>query len=194
MKATHKSLSAGGANVADNFSEAMRKSIDYQKHIKPILERVLKGGLITVEGDTTDETAKLLDALSGIDLWMVDRVRGIRGVASRIQYDCNYQTFTIRAERESGAKTEFEKRKFAIDNDYLYPIITYQAYFNGQYSELGIAYTKDIIDYIEKGYAYKKKTKDDQKGQAWFWVVKWHNFKALGYKFVKEPMAIAMTA
>jgi len=29
---------------------------------------------------------------------------------------------------------------------------------------------------------------------AWFWVVKWHNFKALGYKFVKEPMAIAMTA
>lgn len=149
----------------------------------------MRGWLITVEGDTLSETAKLLDTLSGIDLWMVDENRGMRGIASRIQYETNFRTFTIRLERASGAKTEYEKRKFAIENDFLYPIITYQAYLC-QNGGIGIAYTKDIIDYITKGFAYVRHTKEDQKGQASFWVIKWDDFKKQGYRF-KEFAKIA---
>ena len=110
--------------MADDFKLAMRKSVDFQKLIKPTLERALQGGLITVEGNTIDETAKLLDTLAGIDLWFVNKERGMRGIASRIQYSKNWRTFTIRLERDTGTKTEYEKRKYAIDNNYLYPVIT----------------------------------------------------------------------
>jgi hypothetical protein len=180
--------------LADNFDTALKKSIDYQRHIKPALEKVLMGGLITVEGNTLDETAKLLDTLGGIDLWMVDKSRGIRGVASRIQYEKNWRTFTIRAERESGAKTEYEKRKYAIDNDYLYPVVTYQAYIDCGTISIGVAYTKDLIDFIDKGLAYTKHTKDDQDGQASFWVIKWDKFKNGGYKFIEINTPISMAS
>ena len=180
--------------MADNFNDALKKSIDYQQHIKPALEKVFMGYLITVEGDTLDETAKLLDTLSGIDLWMVDESRGMRGIASRIQYDKNWRTFTVRAERDSGAKTEYEKRKYAIDNDYLYPIVTYQAYIDGGLASVGVAYTKDIIDYIDKGLAHVKHTRGDQRGQASFYVIQWDRFKANGYKFTEISVPMGLTA
>ena len=168
--------------MADDFKLAMRKSVDFQKLIKPTLERALQGGLITVEGNTIDETAKLLDTLAGIDLWFVNKERGMRGIASRIQYSKNWRTFTIRLERDTGTKTEYEKRKYAIDNNYLYPVITYQAYLC-ESGGIGIAYTKDIIDYIDKGLAFIRHTNEEQEGQASFYVIKWDDFKAEGYPF-----------
>jgi hypothetical protein len=47
---------------------------------------------------------------------------------SRIQTGVNYKTFTIRNKRKSGARTEYEKRKIAIEKGYLYPYLTVQAY------------------------------------------------------------------
>lgn len=174
--------------MADNFTITFQKSLDYQKIIKPLLEKVLKGELITVEGETLNETAKLLDTLAGIDLWFANKEKGMRGIASRIQYGKNWRTFTIRLERDSGAKTEYEKRKYAIDNDYLYPVITYQAYLCED-GKMAIAMTKDIIDYIDKGLAYIRHTKDDQQGQASFYVVDWDDFKAQGYPFKEYSLS-----
>lgn len=173
--------------MADNFEVALKKSIDYQKIIKPTLEKALGGWMITVEGDTLNETAKLLDTLAGIDLWFVNQERGMRGIASRIQYSKNWRTFTIRLERDTGTKTEYEKRKYAIENNYLYPVITYQAYLCDG-GGMAMAYTKDIMEYIGNGFAYIKHTNEEQEGQASFFVVKWDDFKAKGYAFQEFRM------
>jgi len=73
---------------------------------------------------------KWLDQLSGIDYIAKRQDNQLITIACRIQWDVNYQTFTIRFKRVTGTKTEFDKRIEAIENDYLYPTFTMQAYLN----------------------------------------------------------------
>lgn len=168
------------------FEQALNDSInDYQQHIKPVLEQLLGGSLISVEGDTLSETADLLDRLAGIDLWWVNEQHGMRGIASRIQPGRNWRTFTIRKERESGVKTEYEKRKHAIDNEFLYPAITYQAYVGEHGVSIGIVHTKALIDCIENGVCSERRTGDAQHGQATFYVVAWEDLKRCGYPMIE---------
>jgi len=73
---------------------------------------------------------KWLDQYSGIDL-IGKKNDNLMTIASRIQWDKNYKTFTIRYKRTSGAKTEYDKRIEAIEKGYLYPGWTLQAYMKG---------------------------------------------------------------
>lgn len=168
------------------FKQCLSDSIsDYQQHIRPVLEKLLDGRLISVEGDTLNQTAELLDTLAGIDLWWVNEQHGMRGIASRIQPGRNWRTFTIRKERDSGTKTEYEKRKHAIDNEFLYPAITYQAYVGEHGVSIGIVHTKSLIDSIERGICYEQKTGAAQRGQATFFVVAWDDLKRNGYPIIE---------
>ena len=138
-----------------------------------------------VEGVTIEEFAKMLDTLAGIDVWQIEKNRGIRGIASRIQpSDYNHKTFTVRKERESGASTEYEKRKFAIENDYLYPYFTLQAYLtkDGKLLDFACAKTTDVMDMIDKGLCYVNGTNEDKIGQATFFVVDWDEMIKNGYQ------------
>src|SRR5574338_1021379 len=96
-----------------NFKQSLSRSMQqFTDVIQGSLGNVLKGEFRIVEGNTVDEVAKLLDTLAGIDVWHINKLKGIRGLASRIQTtDRNWHTFTIRRTRESGAATEYEKRK-----------------------------------------------------------------------------------
>ena len=171
--------------MAGNFRQSLSASIiGFNQHIKPSLEKILSGELVSVEGNTLDETSRLLDTLAGIDIWWVNPKHGMRGIASRIQPGRNWRTFTIRKDRDSGAKTEYEKRKNAIDNEFLYPVITYQAYVGEHGVSIGIGHTKDIINCIENGLCDERRTGDDQDGQATFYVVKWDVFR-LRYQFIE---------
>jgi len=170
-----------------DFSSALKRSSQqFNSVLREDLQGIMKCKFEVVEGVTVDDIAKQLDMLSGIDAWSIAPV-GMRGVALRIQTgQKNWHTFTIRKSRQSGAKTEFEKRKYAIENGYLYPFYTVQAYVTNDNKLLAyaVARTQDIISAIEKGVCYVNKTGAAQIGQAEFYVVDWHKFKDAGYKII----------
>ena len=175
-----------------NFVEALQKSMtDSKYHLFPVLEKVLDGEIHIVEGDDLNETKRLLDTLAGIDLFAVNRDKGMRGIASRLQWGKAWRTFTIRKERESGARTEYEKRKYAIEHGYLYPKLTMQAYIDQDTVTVGIAYTEDIIRCIEMGEASIRRTGTDQKGQAYFYVINWDDMKRLGMRVWEKALPTA---
>lgn len=161
----------------DDFKTALKKSsIAFKKHFRDPLLKILKGKFEVVEGVTKDEMAKTLDMLAGIDIWHFDEKFGVRGVASRIQHGKSWDTFTVRKTRESGAKTEYEKRTYAMDNEFLYPILTFQGYIsNNAPLSFALTKTKDIFWMIENGFCYLKKTGKEQDGQAEFYVIDWKN-------------------
>jgi hypothetical protein len=96
----------------------------------------------------------------------------MRGIALRIQTIKSpykpYNTFTVRNKRQSGAKTEYEKRKYAIESGYLYPYLTVQAYVNeqGKLISFAVSKTVDIMDMIGRGLFKSNHTGAAQIGQA----------------------------
>lgn len=183
--------------VAERLSES---SQNFNRLIKTDLEATLRGQLEVVEGVTVTEIAKNLDILAGIDIWYIHRLNGMRGIASRIQpSDRSWDTFTIRHKRESGAKTEYEKRKSAIKDKYLYPYLTLQAYVKKDGSRLisyGLARTEDILKYCDSilerydfdvsriPKRFYNRTGNKEVGQASFFIVHWDDFEKAGYKIV----------
>lgn len=175
--------------MADDQAIALSKSIvRFQNLIIPILKQNPRwnGEFICLENCQSNE-AKILDYNAGFDILHISSL-GVMAIASRIQ-EGNYNTFTIRNKRISGAKTEFEKRKYAIKNGYLYPNLTLQAYISKQNKLNSFAYAKtiDLIEMIEKGYCYEDKTGSDQIGQAIFYVIDWLQMQNLGYSIFIYP-------
>jgi len=166
----------------DNFKTSLKKSsLAFEKHFKKAVLQIFHGDFEIVEGVTKYKMAKTLDQLAGIDLWFFNTNKAIRGVANRIQFGKKcWATFTIRRSRESGAKTEYEKRKYTIEHDWLYPILTLQGYIDeSKVLGFAIAKTEDIIWMIDHGFYKVRHTGEGQIGQADFFVVSWSEMKAL---------------
>ena len=161
----------------------MSASMDvFKRLIQPVLEGVLRGDYIPVEG-SPEEIAQLLDKRIGIDA-MIDRGNTIYGLGSRIQIDSGvWNTFTIRCDRESGHITELEKLRKAIKCDSMRPQITMQAYVeNDELKTLALARTADIIRYMDDHDGdCPERFSRDKKGWAKFKVVYWDKMKAAGY-------------
>lgn len=166
------------------FTKANKQFIDV---FRGDVTEVLKGSIEIVECITADNMARVLDTLGGIDAWHIRKEVGIRGIALRVQTSpFSFRTFTIRKSRESGAKTEYEKRKLAIEKNYLYPYLTFQAYVkhSNEPIEWAIAKTEDIIKMIDNGKCTVRHTNPDKIGQAEFYVVSWDAMKNNGYPIV----------
>ncbi len=146
----------------------------------PIAKKYIGGELMQMEGRPDMELATMLDMKAGIDGWNI-HTNGLRGIASRIQAGADWRTFTIRESRDSGAETEFEKRKRAIEsNEWLYPAITIQAYAQtqtGPILSIGITHTTTIIKYIKDGCSYIRPTCN-----ARFYVCEWDKMSKNNYK------------
>jgi hypothetical protein len=158
----------------------------YMKKAEPYIKAALGGGdILPVEG-SDDAVCRLLDLTCGIDYFHVCMDGLTWGVASRIQSNCDkgWNTFTIRTSRDSNMKTEFEKRKQAIEKGGEYPFLTMQGYFDrrDRLISLAIARTIDVIECVEKGIGYENHTKADKTGQSFFWCVPWDLMEAEGYK------------
>ena len=106
----------------------------------PVVSKGCGGGeLVPVENATDDDMAAQLDMLAGIDAWQMHSEKGLRGIASRVQEGKAWDTFTIRYARANGQETEYAKRIRALDEveqGWLYPHLTIQAYVNDEHSEL----------------------------------------------------------
>ena len=171
--------------VADGFRASLSKTIrQYEEYIRPIIGQYINGDIQPVEGTTNNKIAEKLDQLAGTDLFCI-REDGLTGIASRIQTTTkNWHTFTVRKARQSGAPTEYQKRKHAIENDLFFPKFTYQAYVTkdtgGKLIALGVVQTRDLINYIDRYNPPIKRTGRGQCGQAEFYICDWYDMMAKG--------------
>ena len=128
-------------------------------NVWPVIKKSCGDGEIKpVEIIDDNEIARELDILCGIDIWQTIDGAGARGIASRVQNNnneqyrgrSNWRTFTIRYKRNTGAKTEYEKRMEAImTGRFIYPYLTCQAYFDfGELVGCGVARTVDVFDAV----------------------------------------------
>lgn len=129
---------------------------DFLNIVWPAIEGRIRGGdLYPVEAIASiNELARLIDTHSGIDWIQIcgNGTKSLRGIASRVQWDVDYRTFTIRTHRPSGAKTEYEKRSLEIKDGggWLLPAITTQAYVSGgKLLSYGIIKTKSLYGHID---------------------------------------------
>ena len=167
---------------------------DFEIYVKPHVLRLLKGKIKTVEGVTDDWMTRMLDVIGGVDAWYIDNEKGIRGIASRC-FNANkdwrkeWASFTIRLSRGTKNKTEYLKLVESLEEGWLYPYWTIQAYINHESKRLvafAIAKTEDVLDMIEKGKCEERKTKHLKTGESSFYVIKWQEMRDAGYKIYFE--------
>jgi len=142
-------------DVARDLKDSTR---DFLEKVWPVIKDWCGGGqLIPVEAVVATPFAKCLDAYSGIDHWQLKTDSGqIRGIASRIQWGCDWQTFTIRYSRPSGQSTEFQKRMAALESPcegWLFPGLTCQAYLDcrgGVLLSVAVISTHELYRWIKE--------------------------------------------
>ena len=135
------------------------------------LPRVISGKIHNIEAVDNDILIKL-DQMSGID-YIRENDIGLQGIAARVQWGHNWDTFTIRSSRHTGTETELSKRKKAIAEGYFYPAFTLQAYFTNRQENrllsLGVVKTLDLYEFI---IAYPELVEERESDNK-FLVVKW---------------------
>lgn len=177
----------------DDWQESMRKSAAVVQQAQPIFQKMFNDRdlrIMQVE-KKEDEVCQHLDATCGID-YLTIRSSGLtHGVSWRCQWVDSgkaYNSFTVRKTRESGAPTEYEKRKNAIERKAVYPYYAAQAFVDKNTNEiisLGLSTTEEILRYIETEKDVKiQHTKKDQNGQAEFWVIYWTDMETFNYKII----------
>jgi len=164
--------------IYNSWKKDLSDSVKALKTIeKTVLPRVISGKIHSIE-TSHNFVLMLMDQKSGIDYIREDNV-GLQGIAARVQWGKAWNTFTIRAARHTGAKTELEKRLSGIANGYFYPAFTMQAYFNNRkdnlFLSLGIIKTKALFDFL-KNYPDKiERNKSDNS----FVFVRWYHLSNL---------------
>ena len=149
--------------------------------IWPAVRPLISGGdLVLMESVKDSEFAKMLDIYSGIDGWQL-HTDGMRGISSRVQVGTPWDTFTVRMTRDSGAATEFEKRKAAImsQRGWLYPYLHIQAYlatWTGPILSVGVVKMADLIKFIDQNHHRMNRTTN-----ATFAVCGWRQMRGMGY-------------
>lgn len=116
-------------DIAGRLEDSAR---DFQRLVWPRIKSSLGGGeLVPVELLTNEDMNKRFDALAGVDAWQIHTERGMRGIASRVQWGKDWSTFTIRYSTKYGNRTEYQKRMDALstpEQHWLVPYVTIQAY------------------------------------------------------------------
>lgn len=181
--------------MSDFRSDLSASSADFLRVVWPAIKSSVGGGeIVSVESIADNGMASMLDQRSGIDAWHLSQNKQVRGIASRVQWtDKPWNTFTVRYSRDSGAKTEYEKRKFDIEAGagWLYPHLTVQAYIGGDKTSGGdllsvaIIKTKSLIDacdQIVEGHVDSKNGGIRRTSNAVFLWAGWAWLKSYGFE------------
>lgn len=162
----------------NNWIKDLNDSIIALESIKyTILPKLINGTIHTIENSDNEIFLKM-DSLSGIDYIREDK-NGLQGIAARVQWGYNFDTFTIRTERHTQSKTELEKRLYQIENGYFYPAFTLQAYFNNRNENkllsIAIIKTIDLYNLYKNNFELFEFNKSDNQ----FAFIKWLKIKNL---------------
>ena len=112
----------------------------------------------------------------------------MRGIGVRIQYDDKamdkygntWDTTTVRMSRESGARTEFEKRQYAIKHNYLFPHWAVHGYVvSGVLRSCAFCKTVELIQAVADGHGIDRTTQDEETKQ-------WAKFRAVSWDWMEE--------
>ncbi len=145
--------------MASTFTRDLTdSSADFLRVVWPIIRPWMGGGsILPVEGNVDAHLAQALDRHAGIDAWHIVPGKGVRGVASRVQWiepqRTPWNTFTLRYARESGTETEFSKRKKSLailEDGWVFPSVTVQAYVDyprgqGNLRSVAVMNTPDLL-------------------------------------------------
>lgn len=156
---------------ADNLGDS---AYDFQRAVWPVIgDRVGGGDVKHVESVASEGFARDLDTMAGIDAWQIlSNGRGIRGIASRVQWGRPYRTFTVRRTTGNGGRTEYDKRLDAITSDrgLVYPHLTIHAYVTarrtGSLLAAAAVRTDELIRLCDESRV--RTNRDD--GSTFFWV------------------------
>lgn len=169
--------------------------------VAPKVEEWIGGEVINIESVTESSVADKLDTLAGVDVWDIQEGDGVRGLASRVQFGTAWDSFTIRKARSSQIgtdyETEFEKRRRQINNDYVYPHHTVQAYVdksNWRLKSAAKVNTKALIKFVENGEEGEKETwygKGYGEGDYWTNRVNnpdgsWEEFYCVDWDYLRD--------
>lgn len=143
----------------DNWQKDLSWSASiFIEQVVPILEDNYYPSQIIQLETISKNFAQNLDEFAGIDALQI-QFGNIRGIASRIQRRTPgsprpypYNTFTVRMARDSGVRTEYAKRVFALSTQgWLYPYLTLQAYTddNNKLLSMAVARTSRIMKAAE---------------------------------------------
>jgi hypothetical protein len=165
----------------------------FSENVIPVLKTMgFDGEYLPIEKVHPNELEKSFDAYAGIDIWFVKLEIGMRGIASRIQTIRNgyrpYNTFTIRLKRCTGSKTEFEKRLYAIENKWLYPFYTLQAYVKEETKEVlsvAICKTEELYRIAEAQKELNIKVNSEDSNQ--FIFINWDEFNEDDIRIWQNP-------
>jgi hypothetical protein len=190
---------------------------DFLRVVWPKISPWLGGGeILPVESATeSQDITKLFDQRSGIDAWHLGTNEQMRGIASRVQWmndsEKPWNTFTVRLSRDSGTRTELEKRLEALEagRGWLYPIITVQAYIagvkgaRGDLLSVGCVDTEELIRCAQKiAIAWRDKGGNarwrhpggygvDRTSNAWFVYVRFEYLACHGQTLKAWPETCA---
>lgn len=170
----------------DKWQEDLCDSSLAINSIKNTIENMLDAQIISLE-NKNNEIAQILDVYAGID-YLVKTDNGLKGMATRVQYRNAYNSFTVRLHRTTGTKTEQEKRINNINNNYIYPYYTLQAYFENKNNlnllSLAIINTEQLYNEIlnNSKVVIRNNNKDNNK----FNVIFWKDIKTQGFFKILE--------
>lgn len=161
-----------------NYNEKQKATIiAFEQFFKEPLITALGGGSFEqIEGINTLRARKL-DVEDGVDYIFTDLQGNTKKFGSRIQWDIDYRTFTMRKEIDGGIGiTEFDKRcKKPDDNHY-----TFHGYFDRDIQRImsfAVALTDDIVKMINMKFYEIRHTGITQSDPASFYAVKWSVLK-----------------
>ena len=160
-----------------SWQEGLTESAYYFKHIVwPVVSRSFGcfwGATLVPNEDTDGEAPRLLDAVSGIDYWLLRTdPYAVLGLASRVMYkkpEPVYQTFTI-------GEWELEKRttQLAMEEAVAFPEFTIQASVNPDCNRLlwaACVRTQDLIRFANRSPLVKmRRNKDTGKDFHVVWL------------------------
>ncbi|MBA7512959.1 hypothetical protein ES705_04968 [subsurface metagenome] len=155
------------------------------KNKRYIIDALGGGEIYPIEGINI-KILQILDMVCGIDyIWVRDKK--VRGIASRVQWGHNYDTFTIRYERKSGTETEYKKRLEAIkEKESFRPYLTMQMYCDNEkeneLESLAIIKTEDLFEII---FTYPKLV-HETKSNNFFKYILWDDIKNIENETNKE--------
>ncbi|MBQ3451793.1 MAG: hypothetical protein IJG32_05985 [Selenomonadaceae bacterium] len=151
------------------FKQDQEKSLrGFEKFIVPVLKTAFGAEAVYSTERHNNNFETQLDCDFGIDaLIVVDGT--IYPVASRVQNGTNYESFSVRRSRPSGATTEFDKLSQAWRIQAPMPTYTVQGFIDkdGQIAVVGIAETIELLKYIGKHRDQWRPTKD---GETFYYI------------------------
>lgn len=145
--------------------DAERSCCAFDKYVTPVLRYALNAAKILPTERHNSELAAILDRDAGIDGIIINADDWTFGYSSRIQFGTNYESFSIRRSRPSGAKTEYDKLLNPLQTKPSYHVQTFV--LKDEQAVIGVVETVELVRYISEHLNQWRKTSD---GETFYYV------------------------